>query len=250
MPSHGTVSIWSYRGHVFDSFSRQTLISNQSTHRKNAMTIQNTGKAILENAYNLQTPDDNIAYYDQFATVYDDEFALDMGWCYPQAIAEVFLELALPGDLPVADIGCGTGLIADHLNIAADTIEGFDISAAMLSVAEKKATYGNLHQVDLTNTPAEYSNRYGAIISAGTFTHGHLGPDNLVELLAIGRPDSLFVIGVNQYHYETLNFAEVIDRLVTESEISPVKIHEISMYSKPGHDHSQDVALALVFRKI
>jgi predicted TPR repeat methyltransferase len=213
------------------------------------MTSQDTGKAILENAYQLQTPADNVAYYNRFATVYDDEFALDMGWRYPQAIAEIYTELANSGDLPIADIGCGTGLVADYLEVTADSIEGFDISDEMLRVAAGKSTYGNLQQLDITGSLAELSHQYGAVLSAGTFTHGHLGPKDLVSLLTIGRLDSLFVIGVNKAHYQASQFAKVINELATEAIISQVEIREISMYSKSDHDHSADVAQVLIFRK-
>jgi len=213
------------------------------------MTIQNTGKAILEDAYKLQTPADNIAYYNRFASEYDGGFARDMGWRYPRAIAEIYTECATAKDLPIADIGCGTGLVADYIEAPAESIEGFDISAEMLLIAANKATYGNLLQIDITGSLEEFSHRYGAIISAGTFTHGHLGPGDLVNLLEIGRPGSLFVIGVNKVHFQALNFPRTLGSLIAEGDISQLETREISMYSKSDHDHSDDCALVLIFRK-
>jgi len=213
------------------------------------MTTQNTGKAILEDAYQLQTPADNIRYYDRLAALYDNQFALDMGWSYPQAIADIYTEQASAQNLPIADIGCGTGLIADFLEVSVESIEGFDISAEMLSLAAAKQTYGRLAQVDLTQSLDEFKSRFGAVISAGTFTHGHLGPQDLANLLAIGRPGCLFVIGVNKAHYRDLAFAEEIDELYANRLICAVDIREISMYSNTGHDHSADTALVLIFRK-
>ena len=132
------------------------------------MTTQDSGKAILENAYQLQSPADNIAYYNRFAAAYDSEFALDMGWRYPQAIAEIYKEQATAEDLPIADIGCGTGLIADYIKVSAESIEGFDISDEMLRVTAGKSTYGKLLRVDITEPLEEFSHQYGAILSAGT----------------------------------------------------------------------------------
>jgi len=213
------------------------------------MTTQHTGKSILEDAYRLQTPADNIRYYNRLAASYDNQFALDMGWNYPQAIAELYREQASAEDRPIADIGCGTGLIADHLEVPAESIDGFDISTEMLRLAAAKSTYGNLLQVDITASLEEYSQQYGAVVSAGTFTHGHLGPEDLVNLLAIGCTNSLFIIGINKAHYQELNFSRTIDTLVAKGIISPVTTNEILMYSKSGHTHSADVAQVLIFRK-
>ena len=87
----------------------------------------------------MNTPIDNIAYYDEFAEVYNCDFASDMGWNYPQVIADLYLEIASAKDLPIADIGCSTGLVAEGLRIAPDSIDGFDISPEMLRIAESKS---------------------------------------------------------------------------------------------------------------
>jgi hypothetical protein len=68
------------------------------------MTLSEKGKAILENAYKLSTPDDNKAYYKEFAETYDGDFAEAMGWHYPQAIAGIYAAKAGSNDVPVADI--------------------------------------------------------------------------------------------------------------------------------------------------
>ena len=41
------------------------------------------------------------------------------------------------------------------------------------------------------------NNSIGAIVSAGTFTHGHVGPDVFDELLRITKPGGLFVLSIN-----------------------------------------------------
>ncbi len=213
------------------------------------MTIQNKGQALLENAYKLKTAGDNIEYYDDFATVYDQDFAQDMGWYYPRAIAELYSEFATSDDLSVVDIGCGTGLVAEALNLPVQTIDGLDISNQMLRIARYKDLYGNLYQIDLTKSLASFSNTYGAILSAGTFTHGHLGPDELENIISLGRQHSLYIIGINRDHFSELEFDSKIESLIAESTISPVEIREIPMFSKKDHDHGSDIALVVIFRK-
>lgn len=213
------------------------------------MIKQSEGKALLENAYKLKTPADNTSYYDEFAGVYDHDFAHDMGWNYPQAIADLYSEIATDEDVPIADIGCGTGLVAEGLEVSPDVIDGFDISGKMLEIAESKSLYRTHYQADLTGSVAAVPNDYGAIVSAGTFTHGHLGPDDLENILAMGRPGSLFVIGINKVHFDRLDFGGAVKTLSVEMSISNAEVRKISMYSKRDHEHGADVALALIFRK-
>lgn len=209
---------------------------------------KNLGQSILENAYKLATPGDNAAYYDAFAPTYDSDFVAQLGYQYPKAIAEAYLRHAAPDDTPIADVGCGTGLVAVELALPDTVIDGMDISPEMLVVAGQKSLYRLLTQVDLTGPLIP--NTYGAVLSSGTFTHGHLGPEPLRGLLTIARPGALFIIGVNQHHFEAQKFAVVLDALIADALISAVKLDEVMMYSKQGHDHSNDRALILQYRKL
>jgi SAM-dependent methyltransferase len=211
------------------------------------MPPKTPGQSILENAYKLATPSDNAAYYDAFAATYDTDFAALMGYKYPKAIADAYHCHATSNDAPIADIGCGTGLVAAELALPGTPIDGMDISPEMLAVAGQKSLYRSLNIVDLTGplTP----NTYGAVLSSGTFTHGHLGPEPLRGFLDIAGRGALFIIGVNQHHFEAQAFGAVLDAMVADGAITPVKFEEIQMYSKPGHDHSNDRALILQYRK-
>lgn len=206
------------------------------------------GQTLLENAYKLATPGDNAAYYDAFAASYDRDFVAQMGYQFPKAVADAYHRDALPDDTPIADIGCGTGLVAVELALPNTPIDGMDISPEMLAAAGQKALYRTLTSVDLIGPLAP--NTYGAVLSAGTFTHGHLGPEALRGLLEIARKGALFLIGVNQHHFAAKNFAEVLDALVAAGEITPVKLTEVMIYSKQVHDHSADRALILQYRKL
>ena len=213
------------------------------------MTQKTVGRKLLENAYKLHTPDDNVTYYKSFAPTYDSEFATQLGWHTPKIIAACYHAQA-NGDVPIADIGCGTGYVAAELGMSRETIDGMDISPDMLAIAKQKNLYRNLYEVDLTDSLDKISNGYGAVLSAGTFTHGHLGPEPLKGLLAIARSSGLFIIGVNQSHFEKQNFSSVLDALISENKISELKMERANIYSKTGHDHSNDHAMILQYRKI
>lgn len=214
------------------------------------MTTGTIGQQILENAYQLATPADNLTYYNRFAPHYDTDFVEEMGYRYPEIIAETYHRLARVGDVPVADIGCGTGLGAIALGLAPERIDGIDISPEMLAVAAKRQCYGALHCVDLTGPLDPISRGYGAVVSAGTFTFGHLGPESLTALLAIARIGALFVIGVNKAHFEARNFDACLRELERSGRIELAGIEVTNMYSKLHHAHAGDRALILEFRKL
>lgn len=213
------------------------------------MAEKSKGQSLLENAYKLATPGDNKVYYDEFATSYDAEFASVLGWNYPKAIASIYLNQATERDRPVADIGCGTGFVAEALELSPNDIDGIDISREMLRVAEEKGLYGRLIDADLTQSLDALGQGYGGVVSAGTFTHGHLGPEPLRNLLSIARRDALFVIGINETHFGTLGFGDVLSEMMRDGFIRGLKTDRRPMYDKQGHDHSGDHALIAQFRK-
>ena len=214
------------------------------------MNSKSKGQTLLENAYKLETPEDNKVYYDEFASTYGSDFAKALGWQYPEAIASVYKEHATADNIPIADIGCGTGLVAEALRFNPDQIDGVDISEEMLAKARSKSLYRAAIQVDLIGDLTPIKNDYGAVVSAGTFTSGHLGPEPLEPLLDIARPGALFVIGVNKAFYLKADFDRVIRKLEARRAIVELKVIEVPMYEKAGHDHSSDRAYALCYRKL
>jgi predicted TPR repeat methyltransferase len=209
-----------------------------------------TAEELLEGAYNLQTATDNITYYKDFAQSYDDGFADALGYQSPQAVAKVFNNLAQASDNPIADIGCGTGLTAKALGADKSNIDGFDISDEMLDKARQKNIYRTLYNADLTKPLDAYASHYGGIISSGTFTLGHLGPEDLAHLLQILKPNGLVCVTVNTAHFENQGFDTVLDRLQKGGEITQPEIHTVPIYScEKTHEHSADMMHILSFRK-
>ncbi len=213
------------------------------------MIEKSAGQTLLENAYKLSTPEDSVDYYDAFASTYDTDFADALGYHYPAAIAAAYRDAASKSDTPIADIGCGTGLVASALNLPREQVDGIDISDEMLRVAEEKQLYRSLYKVDLTKALDEIANDYGAVLSAGTFTSGHLGPEPLESLLDIARASALFVIGVKKVYFQDANFEPVLRKMEASGRIKDLQVAEVPMYAKAGHDHSADTAFALIYRK-
>ena len=205
----------------------------------------------LEAAYALKTPAENISFYRDFATTYDEGFVADTGYVYPREVARVFLDHAGPRDRPVLDIGAGTGLLAENLAKIQAGIEtdGIDISAEMLAAAGAKGLYRDRIVADLTgalNIPGE---TYGALVSSGTFTHGHVGPEALGELLRIARPGALFCLGINPQVFDQKGFGSAFAGLVAKARITPLDFREVRTYQGIDHDYARKRSLIALFRK-
>jgi len=210
---------------------------------------EQAGSAILEGAYALKTPQDNRAYYQRIATDYDADFAAGLGYIYPVAVADAFLAMMPAPQGRICDIGCGTGLVAAHLVARCPDIgiDGVDISPEMLKKAAAKTLYKDLYEIDLTSDLAALPMGYCGMISAGTFTHGHLGPAPLRALMAHCQAGAVFCIGVNQHHYDSYGFAPFLDNLVAENIITPPDLLETKIYSGAAADHGDDLALICRF---
>ncbi len=135
-----------------------------------------------------------------------------------------------------------------------DVVDGIDISPPMLAEAEKKKTkngepvYRKLIAADLTKTLDLPDNQYAGLISAGTFTHGHLGPEPLAELWRIAAPGAHCAIGVRTTHYESAGFGAKLANDVDNGTITKPELVEVKMYSEQTRnlDHAGDTALIIV----
>lgn len=79
-------------------------------------------------------------------------------------------------------------------------IDGTDISAEMLAVAARKKTYRTLFAWDLIIQLPITDSQYLGIISAGTFTTGHVGSNALDEGLRIACQAATIDLTTNARH--------------------------------------------------
>lgn len=210
----------------------------------------------LDEAYSVKTPDDNRRLYAKWAATYESSFVDAKQYRYPKAIAEVFNDV-LPPVTRVLDIGTGTGLTGMYVTRLRPevVIDGMDISPEMLAQAKLKTredgsvVYRALYERDLTVAVPNENAPYEALFSSGTFTHGHLGPECLRNLLPLLAHDGWLVVGVNNEHFESKGFAGELESLVVLGAIQTPKILRIDVY-EPGSVHYGDQARVIVTRAI
>ena len=202
----------------------------------------------LEAAYSIQTPDDNRRVYSAWAETYDKTFAQDMDYRMPAVIAELYRQSGGAGN--VLDIGAGTGLVAKFLgDLGIGPIDGTDISPEMLVVAGKKRLYRRLFEGDVTQRLDAPDGAYDGIVSAGTFTLGHVGPEAIDELLRVAAPGARFALSINAKHYEKAGFKAKLDSI--QGQMTDFALPEAAIYGEnAAGDHASDSAFVALFRKL
>ena len=203
----------------------------------------------LNDAYSLKTPEDSVNLYKVWASSYDSDFAEKNDYRSPFEIAGYFDKYANQKDMPILDVGAGTGLVAECLRSEYQRdIHAIDISPEMLDLARIKNCYSKLIEADLTEDLQIDNEVYGGVVSAGTFTHGHVGPDALDELLRVTKPNGLFVITIHSKLFKKAGFENKFNEI--KNKISEPIVHEVKAYgNNPDKEHGNDVVLVMIFRK-
>jgi len=121
--------------------------------------------------------------WDTMKSVY---FAADL-------VAEAAEQAMSPGG-DVLDLGCGTGLVGERLRPICARLEGVDLSADMLRIAQEKGVYDHLQQADIIEYLRDRPGRYDAITCAATLIHfGDLAPAFAAVARAL-RPGGVFAL--------------------------------------------------------
>jgi len=205
-------------------------------------------KPDLKTAYSLNSPQDSIDLYRSWAKTYDDDFAKANDYQNPARVAGLFAAHG-PENTPILDVGAGTGLVGEALathNL--DPVDALDISGEMLEMAMSKGCYRAAIKADLSFPIDIADETYGGVTSAGTFTHGHVGPAALDELIRVARSGALFVLAINGEIYRSAGFADKFAAL--SGVISDFRIVETQGYgASASADLQKKRSAVAVFRK-
>ncbi|MCR9126230.1 MAG: class I SAM-dependent methyltransferase [Rhodobacteraceae bacterium] len=204
-------------------------------------------KPDLSAAYALNTPDDSRALYARWAETYDSGFIAENHYILHLAVARAFADAGGAG--PVLDVGAGTGICGEALAaLDVGPVDATDISAEMLTRAQAKGVYRATFVADVTR-PLDLSDAiYRGVVSSGTFTTGHVGPDAIDELLRVASPGALFALSINARHFAAAGFEAKLQSL--SGRIRDLRLPEVAIYG-PGAqgDHREDTALIALFGK-
>ncbi len=202
----------------------------------------------LHAAYALESPEDNKRLYAEWAGDYDEGFAALEDYQLHIHTARAFVGAG--GQGPVLDVGAGTGLCGAVLaGLGVGPIDATDISTEMLEQAMRKDIYRDAIESDLNKGIPVPRDSYSGIVSSGTFTHGHLGPEALTPLLRVARPGAQFAMSINAKHFEAKGFGDALRKL-EQGQIENLTLPEARIYGDlAAVENKDDTALIALFEK-
>ena len=173
----------------------------------------------LEAAYDLETPEDNMKLYAAWAETYDTGYRASMDYILHRQVGQTYH--ALGGGPKVLDIGAGTGALAEVLApLGPYDMDATDISQPMLEVAAQKDLYRRIFWSDVTAGLPVDDATYDGVVSSGTFTLGHVGPQAIGELLRVTKTGGHVVISVNEHHWHALHFECILGTMADQYDLA------------------------------
>lgn len=176
--------------------------------------------------------------YDEWSQTYEADLLDKFGYSGHIIAAEALVPLVGDKAAAIIDIGCGTGLVGQELKQAGYTnIDGLDISASMLAEAKAKNLYSRLIEGDMQQRTSIKDAIYDALICAGSFAPGHLGPECFPEFIRIVRSGGPIVIFMNGAHYVEDGYEAHLRRLEAADAWSIIAIkgyNYMSALERPG----------------
>ena len=113
-----------------------------------------------------------------------------------------------------------------------------------------KDIYRDAIEADLTQGIPVPRHSFSGIVSSGTFTHGHLGPEVLPELLRVARHGAQFARSINARHYKELGFADAFRKL-EQDQIRNLTLPEVRIYGDlAAGPNKDDTALIALFERV
>ncbi len=111
--------------------------------------------------------------FDQFSTDYDARMLGQLGYGAP-GILRRLADLVIPDrgrSYSVLDLGCGTGLAGLAFEGIASTLDGVDLSPAMIGKARARGIYRDLRVADLETALEDFGREYELLLAADTLVY-------------------------------------------------------------------------------
>jgi len=152
--------------------------------------------------------------YRVWADNYDYDVVEVIGYVGHSITTELLLKYVDNSKSKILDAGCGTGLVGEILHEKKyKNIVGIDFSQPMLDQALEKNVYKSLDLIDLNKKLTFKEDDFDAIICAGTFTCGHVGPEAFSELIRVTKTGGYISFTVRDQEWNRLPYEKTIKEL-------------------------------------
>jgi predicted TPR repeat methyltransferase len=216
----------------------------------------------LQTAYGYAKSSDLQRFYDDTASGYEN-YIKETGYALPYHLIDFLSTRIQLKKMMIVDIGCGSGILGELLNKSNPyfIIDGVDFSIEMVKIAGDKQVdplslrpdagkqiYRSLIKTDVTTDYAIIAEgRYDMLVSTGVFTTGHLGFNDLMNLMPCVKSDGIIAITVKINVYEEEEFEKRLTTAVCAGVISDFVVKKVDIYN---NDVYNDQSYILYFTKI
>jgi len=164
--------------------------------------------------WTARSPEETQALYKDWAGTYDADVT-EAGYATPARLAKALAGLAPDKTAPLLDFGCGTGLSGAALTTEGfSTIDGTDITPAMLDQAETRGVYRKLW---LSRPGAAPPKGYAMITATGVISLGAAPPDTLASLLDTLSTGGLLALSYNDATLADKSFMDAMEAAKTRA---------------------------------
>ena len=192
---------------------------------------------LLQRAYDVKSPEETMDLYRDWADSYDQQREKGLRYIAPAVIAQMLAMAEPDHTVRVLDVGCGTGLVGVSLSkLGFVQLDGLDFSSEMLNEARRKGVYRELIQADMNESLDLTPSTYGAAISCGMFTHGHVDANALRRIAPLLKPGAIFACTIHQAVWEAAGFARTLERLESDGVLVVEEIYERAYFDGSGPD--------------
>lgn len=172
--------------------------------------------------------------YNDWAAHYDFDNDNQLGTVSQPTTVEAFLQYETNKECHILDVGCGTGLVGQHLiNRGFKHIDGVDLSAQMLEKCRDRG-YQNLFVHNVNKKFPLLDESYDAVFSVGVFTVGHVGREAIVEMLRLIKPQGLFCFTVSEAVFESQGFKQRLHLLQQQGYLCLLELSKKPYMTKKG----------------
>ena len=171
----------------------------------------------FKRVYTSHTHEEIMEVYDDWAASYD-ETVLSHGYITPERCAAALAVLEEDRDVPLLDIGCGTGISGMALKDAGFTsIAGSDMNASMLEKARAlKGVYDDLIMVTADNPFDFEPGTFRHMTAMGVIATGHAPASTIRDVLEKLETGGIFVFSLNDHTLEFKEYPETVEAVVEE----------------------------------
>ena len=162
--------------------------------------------------------------YKEWAPDYDFDNDNKLGTVSQPTSVKLLLSRVKDKAVKIIDIGCGTGLVGEHLKAEGfNNFDGLDISDEMLQIASQRG-YQKLYSGSLNKKLPIDDNAYDCVMCVGVFTHDHVSSSGFNELCRIAKPGGYVCFTINEGVFRKYGFDETIKAFEINSKWSVISL--------------------------